>query len=144
MCRPRSCPSCWDGMWLLEKQSDLPAVLCALPRRHVDPCVSRRELRGLPAPAPPSRESTVPLPLSPGPMWPSRGCVSPPEDLCASASDSAHAREAACNSQGQFGPKQGFRNQMRVMAISCASLSYFNTRFITCSEISVRRYFLND
>lgn len=74
------CPSCWDGMWLLEKQLDLPAVLKPC-RRHVDPCVSRGnsgDCHSLPL----HLESTVPLPSALGPCGPAGAVCPHPRTLC--------------------------------------------------------------
>lgn len=71
MCRPRSCPSCWVGMWLLEKQSDLPAVLCAPPRRRVQTHVSHGGNSGDCQPLPPRPGSQLSLfPSALGPRGP--------------------------------------------------------------------------
>lgn len=84
------------------------------------------------------------FPSVPGLLGPSGGCGPRSRTSVPPASDAAHAGEAACPAPGRFGPKQGFRNQMCVVAVSCVSPPYFNTKFITCSEINVRRYFLRD
>lgn len=123
-------------MSLSEKESDLPAVLCAPCREGTSRpmCLKEGTL---------GTAGTCPLPPSLGPRGPAVA-VSPPEDLCVSRLRRGPRQRGCPYSQGQFGPKQGFRNQMCVVAISCVSLSYFTIKFITCSEINVRRYFLSD
>lgn len=127
------------------KDLDLPAVLCApCPEGISRPMYSKEGTLGTVGPTPPSREPTVPLPLCPWACGAQQWLCPPPEDLRASRLRYGPRQRGCLYSQGQFGPKQGFRNQMCVVAISCVSLSYFNTKFITCSEINVRRYFLSD
>lgn len=72
-------------MRLSEKELGLPAGLCARAEEaFLDPCAGRRGLWGLPAPAPPSREPAVPLPLRPWAHGARPWLCPPPKDLCAS------------------------------------------------------------
>lgn len=143
VCRPRSCPSCWDGMWLLESSQTFQ--LCSAPCRegtstHVS---HRRELEEDCQPCPSIRESTVSLPLSPGPMWPSRGCVPTRGPLCLRLGLSPCQR-LPVTARVSLVPNRDSETKC-VSWLLCASLSYFNTRFIHgVVRSSVRRYFLND
>ena len=145
MCRPHSCPSCWNRMWLLEKESDLPAVLCATCREGMSRpmCLTEGTL-GTVSPCPSVRGANCPSSPQPWAPGAQQGLCVPTRGLLCLRLGLSPCQRGCLYSQGQLGPRQGFRNQMCVMATSCVSLSYFNTRFITCSEINIRRYFLND
>lgn len=136
---PLPCP-----LSLSENKWDLPAVLCALRQEGIfrPMCLKERTLGPAALPLLPGSQLSL-FPSVPGPMGPSSGRVPARGPLCLPP-QTRSTPERLPVQPGSVGPKQGFRNQMCVVAISCVSLSYFNTKFITCSEINVRRYFLSD
>lgn len=113
----------------------LHSVLC-VGKAFLDPCVERREFWALPAPAPPSREPTVPLLLCPWARGPSHGCVPCPRISVPPASEAAHARVS-------LAPNRDSETKCVLWPFHVC-LSCFNTEFITCSEINVRKYYLSN
>lgn len=139
-----SCPSPWDECD--DQKRSWTSWLCSvlrIARAFLDPCVQRRELWELPAPASPSREPTVRLPLCPWAHGPSRGCVPRPRTSVPPASDVAHARQAVCTARVSLAPNRDSETKC-VLEPFHVCLSYFNTNFIMCSEINVRRYYFSD
>lgn len=118
---------------------------CALPRRNAmsKPRCLKEGALGTARPCPSVQGANCPSPPVSLGLWGLVVVCPRPRTSVPPASDAAHARGGLC-SQRQLGPEQGFRNQMCVVAILCVSLSYFNTKFIMCSEINVRKYHLSD
>lgn len=76
----------------------------------------------------------------PGPAGPGRGCV-PARGPAPPASGVTHA-EATCTARASLAPNRD--SETKCVRGHSMCLSDFNTKFITCSEINVRRCCLSD
>lgn len=93
--------NCQERIWTFQLCSVLHAQ-----KAFLDPCIQRRELWGLSAPPllPGSQLSL--FPSVPGPVGSSSGCVPRPRTSVPPASDTAHAREAACTARVSLAPNR--------------------------------------
>lgn len=130
---------------MLEKELGLPVGLCARAEAaFLDPCAGRRGLWGLPAPAPPAREPAV-CPSSPpslGP-WGPAVAVSPAQGPLCLPPQMQPMPEAVCTARVSSAPNRDSETKCVLWPFHVC-LSCFNTKFITCSEINVRRYYLSE